>query len=159
MKKITYTIKLNYEYTPEHKGAPYLIDGIKHANAGELIESIMKHERGLNYRVNPATKYNEGSDIEEENASVKSSGASLACIYGEDFNEILSTYFADVHSTKWYYGVIVDDTLTEYHMDKKEFRNFLEMFGGLVKDSGKDRKKVRIKKTSTKMIKWFEDRL
>lgn len=158
MKKIAYTNTMRYTYDPMHKGAHYLI-GDAYKNYGEFCESVAKYHRGLDYIVNPATSYDEGSDIESMNASVKSSNASLACVYGPDFDTIVNTYFANVHSTLWIYMNIIDDEVTEFHMNATEFREFLNAWAGLAKESGSGLQKIRIKKTSGKMLKWLEDRV
>lgn len=160
MKKMSYEITMPYSYNPEKKGAKYSMDGgVTYKNKGEWIESIMKFSRGLDYMVNPATSFDNGSDIEEINASVKSSGASLACVYGDNMESILNEYFSRVHSTLWIYGVVIEDTIYEYHMNATEFREFLKNWAGLTKESGSENIKVRIKKTSGKMIKWIEERV
>ena len=99
MTSITYTNNMPYSYDPTHRGAHYMI-GNAYKNNGEFLESVAKFHRGLEYLVNPATSYDNGSDIEELNASVKSSGASLACVYGFDMKTILDTSFANVHSSQ-----------------------------------------------------------
>lgn len=158
MTSINYTNTMPYSYNPNHRGAHYLI-GDAYKNNGEFAESVAKYHRGLDYMVNPATSYDNGSDIEELNASVKSSNASLACLYGNDMNTILDTYFANVHSTLWIYMVIIDDMVTEYHMNAEEFRRFLENWAGLAKESGTGLQKVRMKKTSGIMVRWLENQV
>lgn len=161
MFKIEYKNDIPFTYDASHKGAPYSLDGgITHKNGGEFCESSAKHHRGLDYKVNPATTFDKGSDIESLNASVKSSGASLACLYGTSKEEILDEYFSRVHSTLWIYMVNIDnESMIEYHMDANEFRAFLNEWAGLAKESGNNRYKVRIKKTSGKMIKWLEEKV
>ena len=160
MKKITYANTMPYIYAPERGGAKYSMDGGKSfKNAGEWLESVAKFHRGLDYLVNPATSYDTGSDIESLNASVKSSNASLACLYGQTFEQIVNTYFANVHSTLWIYMAAIDDEIVEYHMDAAEFRLFLENFAGLAVESGSHLTKVRIKKTSGKMLHWLDERV
>lgn len=157
MKKFSYPNTMPYSYDPTHKGAHYMI-GDAFKNNGEFAESVVKFHRGYDYIVNPATSYDTGSDIEEMNASVKSSGASLACVYGFDMQTILDTYFANVHSTLWIYVVIVDDQVTEYHMNAAEFRDFLNNWGKLTRESGSNLMKVRIKTTSGKMLTWLDEK-
>ena len=158
MKNITYTNTMPYTYDPNHSGAHFLI-GNAYKNNGEFAESVAKFHRGLEYLVNPATSYDTGSDIEELNASVKSSGASLARVYGNTMEQILDTYFANVHSTLWIYISVIDDEVTEYHMNATEFREFLEEWGTLAKESGTRLTKVRLKKESAKMVRWLEARV
>ena len=162
MFKIEYKITIPFTYDASHKGAPYSLDGGNtFKNGGEFSESCAKHHRGLDYMVNPSTTFDNGSDIEELNASVKSSGASLASLYGTNKEEILDEYFARVHSTLWIFMVNLDnETMVEYHMNADEFRAFLNEWAGLAVESGKVRRyKVRLKKTSGKMIKWLEERV
>lgn len=159
MNKYTYTNTMPYKYDPNHKGAHYYInDSEKAKNGGEFAESVAKWHRGLYTDVNPNTSYDTGSDIEEMNASVKSSNASLARVYGT-YEEIKKTYFANVHSTLWIYIVIIDEEVTEYHMNASEFETFLDNWHEMARESGSHLSKVRIKKTSGKMIKWLEERV
>ena len=158
MTRTEYPITIPYEFDPNRKGAKYKL-GEAFKNAGEFLESVAKHHRGLDYLVNPTTAWNEGSDIESEHASVKSGRASLACLYGDSFEEILNTYFAGVKSNKWLYMVQVDDTAIEYEMNATEFREFMEVWGRMGTESGSHKGKVRILATSVKMIKWLEDRV
>lgn len=151
----TYTNEMPYHFDPAHKGAPYYFEGA-YKNNGEFCESVVKFHMGLAHAVNPATSYDMGSDIPELNASVKSGGASLACVYGESMEAIMAEYFANVHSTLWIYVVMIDDSVIEYHMEAKEFKNFLNAFGYMTKESSKDAYKIRIKKTSGKMLKWLD---
>lgn len=157
MKKFAYINNMPYEYDPMHKGAHYKI-GEKYKNTGEWLESVAKFHRGLDYLVNPTTSYDTGSDIESLNASVKSAGASLARIYGNSYEQIADTYFANVHSTLWIYMVAIDDEIIEYHMNAKEFREFLDNFHEMAIESGSHLTKVRLRKNQ-KMIKWLEERV
>lgn len=157
MFKMMYEIKMPYEYHADRKGAKYKI-GEAFKNGGEFLESVAKCARGLDYLVNPTTNFDEGSDIESEHASVKSGKASLACLYGESFEEIVAEYFARVASTKWIYMVQIDESVIEYHMNKTEFAEFINEWGAIGIESGSHRKKVRIKATSGKMVAWLEAR-
>lgn len=159
MTKNSYEKPINYSYDAGLKGAKYSIDGIKKCNLGNLLESMAKAHRGLDYFINPTTKWNEGSDIESEKASVKSGKASLACIYGEDMATILDTFFNGVASEKFIYMVMIDDQITEYIMDKTEFREFVEKFGRLVKESGSTKMKIQLLQTSQKTIQYLEERV
>lgn len=158
MKKYTYTNTMPYTYDPAHRGAPYLI-GDAYKNHGEFLESVAKYHRGLDYMVNPATSYDEGSDIESLNASVKSSKCSLAQVFGPDFDTILDTYMANVHSTLWIFMVDIGEEITEYHMSASEFYNFTCMFGYMTRASGSHLLKIRYKAVSGKMLKWLEEKV
>ena len=158
MTALTYVNTMPYTYDPDHRGAHYII-GEKYKNHGEFCESVAKFHRGLAYLVNPATSYSDGSDIEEISASVKSSNATLADVFGNSFESIVNTYVANVHSKLFIYMVDMGEQITEYHMNAKEFREFVESWAGLAVDSGTHLTKVRFKKTSGKMIKWLEERV
>lgn len=163
MTKNTYITNLPYKYT-NHPRSHYRIAGSKeYKNHGELMECIAKAHRGLFISdKNPTTRFDTGSDIEEENASVKSSEASLACLYGETFTDVVKPYFAKVHSTVFIYVDLNEETdeVVEYVMNKSEFGAFLQKFGYLHYESDNhDKKKIRIRATSKKMIAWFEERV
>ena len=158
MTRIEYINTMAYEFHPERKGSKYKI-GDKFKNHGEYCESLAKHHRGLDYLVNPTISYDKGSDIESEHASVKSSKASLCRVHGETFDEIFNIYFENVASTKWIYVVDIGEMVYEYHMDKKEFAEFLRIFGRLGTESGTHEKKIKILETTGKMISWLEERV
>ena len=158
MTRIEYTNTMAYEFHPERKGSKYKI-GDKFKNHGEYCESLAKHHRGLDYLVNPNTSYDTGSDIEDECASVKSSKSSLCRLHGETFEEIFSTYFERVASTKWIYVVDIGEMVYEYHMNKNEFAEFLREFGRLGVESGKHEKKIKFLATSSKTVAWLEARV
>ena len=160
MKRIEYTNTMSHIYNSERRGSKYSMDGgDTWKNHGEYLESVAKFHRGLEYLVNPATSYDTGSDIEEMNASVKSSNASLACIYGNTKEQIVEEYFKNVHSTLWIFMVDVDEQIIEYHMNAEEFRKFLEEWATTAVESGSHLTKVRIKKVSGKMLHWLEERV
>ena len=154
MKKTTYTMNISYKYEVEHKGAPYTFDGIHYMNAGEFKEAIRKAVLGLKAEKDANTPFDKGSDIEETNTSVKSSGATISPIKGETVTEIMTEYFERVHSDNWDYVTIVDEEVIVYNMNAEEFKEFVEKFG-----RRNDRKVVRLIKESGKMIKWFEERI
>lgn len=162
MTKNIYTNEMPFTKDNERKGAKYNING-KWANHGEYIESVAKWHRGLDYTVNPTTSYKDGSDIESEHLSVKSDKASLARCYGQTKTEILDKFFQDDASEKFAWIVEIDEEITEYIMNRKEFRKFCEVWGKLGKESSAKNKdheseyKVRFSTSSAKMIKWLED--
>jgi len=160
MKKYEYTNTMSYIYDGDRRGSKYSMDGGETwKNHGEWCESVAKFHRGLEYLVNPATSYDTGSDIEEMSASVKSSNASLACIYGNTKEQIIEEYFENVHSILWLFVVNVDEEIIEYHMNAEEFREFLGEWATTATESGSHLTKVRIKKVSGKMLRWLEARV
>lgn len=154
MKKTTYPMTISYKFNAEHKGAPYTFDGTHYMNAGEFKESIRKAVAGLECKKDANTPFDKGSDIEEYNTSVKSSGATISPVKGDTVEEIMEEYFERVHSTNWDYVTLVDEEVIVYNMNASEFKEFVEEFGRV-----NTRKVVRLKKESSKMIKWFEERL
>lgn len=163
MKKVTYTNTLNYTYDADHPISHYLIEGSKdYKNGGELMECIAKKHRGMfTSDKNPTTSFSNGSDIEKENASVKSSGCSLGRgLRGNTAHELIVDFFANVASTLFIYIILNYETqeVTEYHMNKSEFGAFVNMFAYLHYESGNHKLKISIRNTSKKMIVWFEER-
>lgn len=153
MTIITYKNTMEYTFDNSRSGAKYNING-KWANHGEFLESVAKCYRGLDYVVNPNTSYDNGSDIEELKMSIKSSKATLASIYGNDFLEIVNTYFENVHSEVFTYMIDDDEMITEYQMNKAEFLQFVLRFAKL--DKAKENLyKVRFSATTKKMVEWL----
>lgn len=154
MKKTIATINVEYTYNPEHKGAPYTFDNTHWMNAGEFKEAVRKAVAGFKCEKDANTPFDKGSDIEETNTSVKSSGATISPIKGESVEEIMKEYFERVHSNNWDYVLIIDEEVIVYNMNKEEFKEFVKEFGRL-----NDRKVVRLTKESGKMVRWFEERV
>lgn len=153
MKKQVFPITISYQFDPSHKGAPYSFDGIHYMNNGEFTETIVKACLGFNASKDANTPYDMGSDIEEIKASVKSSKATLVNKkLGQNLEEVLDTYFKNVHSTSFIWGIVMDEELTVYVMNAKEFRPFIENFANF----DKSRQVVRFKATSGKMLNWLE---
>ncbi len=154
MKKTVYEMNVNYQFVADHKGAPYTFDGEHFMNAGEFKEAIRKAVAGLECKKDANTPFDEGSDIEEYNTSVKSSGATVSPVKGDTLDEIMTEYFNRVHSTNWDYVTMVDEEVIVYNMNADEFKQFVKTFGRV-----NERKVVRLVKESGKMIKWFEERI
>ena len=156
MKKEVYTINIDYIFDTAHKGANYSFDGGQHwSNSGDATEIITKSVLGFEAVKDGNTSYDKGSDIEELRASVKSSRFTLVNkVLADSFEDTVNVYFATTHSTTWIYGVIIEGIITLYFMDEVEFKEFLYKFTSL-----NERKVIRAKHTSGKMIKWFEDKL
>lgn len=155
MKKATYEINVAYTFDPAHKGANYTFDGEHWTNGGEFAEVITKSVLGFEAKKDANTRYDVASDIEEINASVKSSRFTLVNFsLADTFEESIERYFETVHSTQWIYTVVIEDMVTLYYMNRKEFSDFLFTFTAL-----NERNVVRCKATSGKMLKWFEERI
>ena len=154
MKKTTYTLNVNYQFNAEHKGAPYTFDGEHYMNAGEFKEAIRKAVAGLECKKDANTPFDKGSDIEEYNTSVKSSGATISPVKGDTLEGIMTEYFERVHSDNWDYVTLVDEEVIVYNMNAEEFEEFVREFGRV-----NSRKVVRLIKESGRMIRWLEERI
>lgn len=153
MKREEYTINLKYAFNPEHKGAPYTLDGIHYMNGGDFAEIVTKSVLGYKAEKDGNTPFDKGSDIEEIQTSVKSSKATLtSTVLGNDYDTIKTEYFKRVHSTAWIYTVLIDDKAILYRMNKEEFSLFMDCFSSYASD----RKVIRFKSTSGKMITWLD---
>ena len=155
MNKTTYEINIKYIFDNNRKGAKYSLDGVHFFNSGELAEILYKAVKGYELVKDANTAYDKGSDLEATNTSIKSGKATLTSkVLGTNKEEVLNTYFKTVHSDNWDWVVIIDDTVTIYNMNAKEFREFTEEWAAY----DESRKVVRFKATSGKMIKWLEER-
>lgn len=155
MTKATYHINIAYTFDPTHKGTNYTFDGEQWVNGGEFAEIVTKSVLGYKAEKDANGSYDTTSDIEELNASVKSSRFTLVNkVLGDTFEETINRYFETVHSTRWIYTVTIEDTAILYTMDKAEFKAFLNTFCGL-----NERKLVRCKHTTTKMLQWLDRRV
>ena len=156
MKKAVYNINLPYIYNPEHKGAPYSLNGGESwINGGELKEVLLKACLGFEAKKDACGSYDKTDDVPEIGASVKSSKATLVNkVLGYDFESVKRHYFATVHSTTWVWVAIHDEELTAYYMSAAEFENFLDKWASF----DKDRKVIRFKAESGKMLQWLDER-
>ena len=156
MKKTVYAINREYIFDPAHKGAPYSLNGGESwTNSGELKEILLKSVLGLPAVKDACGAYDKTDDVPELCASVKSSKATLVNrVLGYDFESVKRHYFATVHSTLWIWVAIHDEELTAYYMNAAEFESFLDSWASY----DKDRKVIRFKAESGKMLRWLEER-
>lgn len=157
MKKAEFNLNREYIFDPAHKGAPYSLNGGESwTNGGELKEVLFKSCLGLEAKKDACGAYDKTDDVPELGASVKSSKATLVNkVLGYDFESVKRHYFATVHSTLWVWVSIKDETLTAYYMEADEFESFLDKWAGF----DKDRKVIRFKAESLKMLQWLEERV
>lgn len=152
MKKIESEIKINFLFDNSRKGAKYTLNGLNWMNHGEFAEIVTKNILGFESVKDANTAFDKGSDIPEIKASVKSSKASLTSMkLANTFEESMDEYFKRTHSEIFIYTVIIDENVTLYIMNKKEFRLFMMNFSSL-----NERKVIRFKATSGKMVKFLE---
>lgn len=156
MKKTTYPITISYIFDPNHKGATYSLNGGENwTNNGEFSEVILKAALGYAAVKDACGRYDMTDDIPEIGASVKSSKATLVnMVLGYDFQSVKEHYMATCHSTRWIWVSHTADELTAYEMDRDEFSRFLDMWASF----DKDRKVIRFKSESQKMLRWLDER-
>lgn len=142
-----------YSYNPAHSGAHYTLNGSKWMNAGELKEVIAKAVHKLALVKDGNTAFDEGSDIPEYSASVKSSKATLTTkkLAGNSYSEMLDDYFTRVASTTFWWVELVDEDVVIYKMNAKTFRAFMGRFASLTSYGV-----IRFAKTSAKMLVWLD---
>ena len=157
MKKSVHPITIAYQFDPAHKGAPYSFNmGESYVNHGEFAEVVAKHALGYAPTKDANSAYDMASDIAELRASVKSSKATLVNrVLGYDFQSTKAHYMATVHSTSWIWASVGTEEVTLYYMNAEEFSDFINAWGYWAAD----RKVIRFKAESGKMLRWFEERI
>lgn len=165
MLKVTYINTMPYAYEPEKNSrSPYRPNyQTAFKNRGELLESMAKYHRGIYTDINPNTSWKNGSDIEDEYMSIKSSEGSLGRSIGGRYNtanDKIKTYFRDTHSKifTWMEWDSETEMVTEYQMNKREFGAFINAFTRVCNNSEHTDIAVRFRKTSKKMLLWLESR-
>lgn len=162
MKIERYTTELNWVYDSNHSNSHYIIENCAaYRNRGELCESICKHHRGIYTEINPHTSWCDGSDIESEFASVKSSEGGLGRGiggYDNSASDKIKTYFKNTHSKTFIWVELNEETkeVVEYQMNRSEFGKFVQKFTRVHRASNKKEITVRFRATSKKMITFLE---
>ena len=152
MKKIEAEIRINYTFDNNRKGAKYTLNGLNWMNHGEFAEVVTKNILCFESVKDANTAFDKDSDIPEIKASVKSSKASLTSMkLADTFEGSMNEYFKRTHSEIFIYTVIIDENATLYIMNEKEFKLFMMNFSSL-----NERKVIRFKATSGKMVKFLE---
>ena len=101
------------------------------------------------------------SDIPEQSISVKSEKFSLCAggqLAGETIAEMIDDYFTRVASLVFAY---ITKNYEVYEMNAQEFREFLEQFSYISRESTSNggKTKIKAKSESKAMIKWLEARV
>lgn len=154
MKRITTNVMLKYTFDPKgHKGAPYFVDGGKAwMNNGDFMEVMTKAALGFEPVKDGNTAFDEGSDIPEINASVKSARFTLAGRkLGPDFDSFFNEYFRLCHSNLWIYSAIVNDKFVMYFMQEDEFKTFVRTWCEF-----NERHVIRCKNSQVSILAWLE---
>lgn len=156
MTRNAFAINFKFQFDPTRKGAKYSLDGEHWLNNGEFAEVADKAVKGYDLNKDANTAYDMGSDIEQTSTSVKSGKATLTSkVLGESKEEVVKTYFANVHSTNWDWVILLDESVIIYNMNAEEFKEFIEEWASY----DAIRKVIRFKTTSSKMVRWLEDRV
>lgn len=154
MEKHIYNIPFPFEYNPAHKGAPYTMNGKNWLNHGEIIEAMIKAVHGFKPVKDGNTRFDIDSDIPALGASIKSGKATLTSVYLADtFEKTLQEYFNRTASSVWIFGILMDEKIICYTMNRKEFERFTREYAYFTKEST-----IRYKQVSSKMIKWMDER-
>lgn len=152
MSKMIKELNLSYSFDATRKGAKYTIDNGAHwMNAGEFLEVAAKAAHGLKAEKDSNTRFDQGSDVPEHNASVKSAHASLTNMkLGENFEESVKTYFEKVASTEFWYTMICNDNVIIFKMDANLFEQFVRKFAKL-----NERGVLRLPGTNSMVLSWL----
>ena len=131
-------------------------------NHGDACEENFDYMLNGHISGKDSLPFDMASDVEHMGVgySVKSDHFTLVSarlVVGDNMADILDQYFARVHSTRWAY---VGRNDMAYIMNMAEFRNFIETFGTLERESSKNGGglKVRCRAESRKMLDWLNER-
>ena len=152
MRKSTMTINLNWQYDESNPRAPWKLDGYsKGKNSGERKEIDYRLDRTGVFKWKDGGRFDNGSDIEELNASVKSNGCTLTTVkLGDTKEEIIQRFMLLCPSTMFVWVAL--DGITYYEMNRAEFVEFVLNFANTPY-----KQTLKIKETA-KMLRWLEDR-
>lgn len=123
-----------YNFFSDRKGAKYEWKCGRttyKGNSGEFFEAAIKYTHGYKPIKDASTPYDEGSDIEEENTSVKSWDFTLANKCKDNsFEKVLIQFFRNVHSSRFIFGWVDIDAneVVEINMNTNEFHEFLNRY-------------------------------
>lgn len=120
-----------------------------------MLNGTISGKDSLSYAVSSDVFHN-GVGISVKSSHFTLMSAKLA--NSEDMAEQLDFYFSTVHSTLFAY---VTKEYAAYMMNAVEFREFLELFCTMERESQKNGggMKVRCRAESAKMVKWLEARV
>lgn len=151
--KMVSKVNLEYTYDAGRRGAKYSLNGGKNwLNGGEFAEAAAKAAHGLEAGKDANTRFDEGSDVPEYHASVKSSKASLTnCKLADDFDGSVKAYFEQVASTEFWWVEVKGEQVAIYKMGASLFEKFIRKFSKL-----NERGVIRFASTSSKMLAWLD---
>ena len=128
MRKETYTKNLAYSYDPAHSGAHYTLDHQRFFNHGELCEILAKSVLGYEPKKDANTRNDQGHDIPEIHASVKSWNCSLSS--RKDFRKEKMQYLEDFFNselpdTVYLWVCEYSEFVDLWYLDEAEMRAFV----------------------------------
>lgn len=152
-------IKFNYVYKADRKGNKYSVSWIdRWMNHGYFAELCAKQFYGYELTLDTNTRFDEGSDLEEDRISVKSSRTTLTNVkLGYSKEEIIEKFF-ELDYSESYVWVQIEPGSTDfriYHMSKEEFREMVEKFGSYEKD----RRVIRMPRDTDKLQDWLNEKI
>lgn len=159
MRRETHENNLTYIFNAERVGAKYSIDNGEHwMNHGEYCECLAKSVLGLEPKKDANTRSDEGHDIPELNASVKSWNCGLSDrkdLKGLGFEKFFTRFFADEIKDSIYiwvhdYGEMVD----LYFMDMEEMKAFTKACGQYYDYE----QKIRFKMCENKIVQYLDSK-
>lgn len=132
-----------------------------YTNFGNHVQQALDYTLTGQIRPHDHVPFHIDSDIPELHISVKSSGFSLASAkvnFGNTKEEKIEDYFARTASTHVAY---VSKDMVAYIMDMVEFREFLNTFTYMDRESAKNGggAKVKALSESKKMLRWLNERV
>lgn len=150
--KFVHRLNLSHQYDAKRKGAKYTINnGESHMNEGDFSEVAAKSVLGLSLEKSNI-RFDEGSDVPEYCASVKSSRATLTNVkLADTFEASVQAYFEQTASKEFWYVSIVDNMVTIYRMNAVKFERFIRKFSSL-----NERGVIRFATTSARMLAWLD---
>ena len=132
-----------------------------HSKPGTNKEQCLDYLLNGRHGKHDNLRWNEGSDLPEQRMSVKSARFSLTAggqLSGTTLAEMLDDYFSRVHSTSFTY---ITNDYVAYQMNATEFREFLNRFAKMERDSKKNggKVKVRVPHETADLVAWLAERV
>ena len=129
----------------------------KYKNFGQHAEQALAYTLTGQLRTHDHVSFMNGSDIPEYEMSVKSAKFSLMngnLCESQEFDGIVEEFFAKTASKCFAY---VTQQMECYVMDANEFRQFINLFCGVARESTKNggRRKVQMRSESKRVIEWL----
>lgn len=160
MRKETYENNLTYIFNPTKSHAKYsLNNGESWMNHGEYCECLVKSVLGFEPKKDANTRADEGHDIPELNASVKSWKCGLSDrkdLKGLGFEKFFTKFFDDeLPNTTYIWVNDYADMVDLYYMNAEEFKAFTREMGRYYDYE----QKIRFKRGLGVITKYLEEKV